>query len=188
MDEMAADNEKNSILKCHADRLEELVTQLDRTRNELETSNLSMADINGELKRSNAELVKRATQLRDEIQQDELAIQKIQERLDSLKRIKVGLEIALNNIQAEEVHYLSEPIFSLGITPSIKSHLESHGILYIGDLIHLNEQYLMEIWGVGPVTLEKIKTKLNENGAWFGMDVIRVGNHWYRIKQGSITD
>ncbi len=50
-----------------------------------------MADINGELKRSNAELVKRATQLRDEIQQDELAIQKMQERLDSLKRIKAGL-------------------------------------------------------------------------------------------------
>ncbi len=56
LDEMTADNEKNSILKRHADRLEELVTQLDRTRNELETSNLSMADINGELKRSNAEL------------------------------------------------------------------------------------------------------------------------------------
>ena len=56
-----------------------------------------------------------------------------------LKRIKVRLEIALNNIQAEEVHYLSEPVFSLGITPSIKSHLESHGILYIGDLIHLND-------------------------------------------------
>ena len=72
LDEMTADNEKNSILKRHADRLEELVTQLDRTRNELETSNLSMADINGELKRSNAELVKRATQLRNEIQQDEL--------------------------------------------------------------------------------------------------------------------
>jgi len=34
LDEMAADNEKNSILKCHADRLEELVTQLDRTRNQ----------------------------------------------------------------------------------------------------------------------------------------------------------
>ena len=49
LDEMTADNEKNSILKRHADRLEELVTQLDRTRNELETSNLSMADINGEL-------------------------------------------------------------------------------------------------------------------------------------------
>ena len=58
------------------------------------------------------QVVKRATQLRNEIQQDELAIQKIQERLDSLKRIKVGLEIALNNIQAEEVHYLSEPVFS----------------------------------------------------------------------------
>ena len=46
----------------------------------------------------------------------------------------------------------------------------------------------MEIWGIGPVTLDKIKTKLNENGAWFSMDVIRVGNHWYRRKQGLITD
>ena len=89
---------------------------------------------------------------------------------------------------AEEVHYLSEPIFSLGITPSIRSHLEAHGILYIGDLIHLDESYLMEIWGVGPVTLEKIKSKLNENGVWFGMDVIRVGNHWYRRKQELKTD
>ena len=103
--------------------------------------------------------------------------------IDSLKRIREGLEIALNNLPAEEVHYLSEPIFSLGITPSIRSHLEAHGILYIGDLIHLDESYLMEIWGVGPVTLEKIKSKLNENGVWFGMDVIRVGNHWYRRKQ-----
>lgn len=75
-----------------------------------------MADINGELKRSNAELVKRATQLRNEIQQDELVIQKMQERLDSLKRIKVGLEIALNNIQAEEVHYLSNR-YSVWVLP-----------------------------------------------------------------------
>ena len=49
-----------------------------------------MADINGELKRSNAELVKRATQLRNEIQQDELVIQKMQERLDSLKKNQSG--------------------------------------------------------------------------------------------------
>lgn len=89
---MTADNEKNSILKRHADRLEELVTQLDRTRNELETSNLSMADINGELKRSNAELVKRATQLRNEIQQDELVIQRCKNALILSKESKWGLK------------------------------------------------------------------------------------------------
>ena len=45
-----------------------------------------------------------------------------------------------------------------------------------------DEQYLMEIWGIGPATVERIKTKLNENGAYLDMDVIRVDNRWYRRK------
>lgn len=187
-DEMAADHEKGSILKRRAAQLEELVEELECQRSELEAGNQSMTDINGELRHSNAGLVEKAARLRDEIRQNELAIQKMEEYIDSVKRIKEGLEIALNNLPAEEVHYLSEPIFSLGITPSIRSHLEAHGILYIGDLIHLDESYLMEIWGIGPVTTERIKTKLNENGVCFGMDVIRVGNHWYRRKQKLTTD
>lgn len=187
-EEMSADHGKESILKDHAARLQELVEELEYQRNGLEADNRSMTDINGELRRSNAELVEKAIQLRDEIRQDELTIQKMKEYIDSVKRIKEGLEIALNNLPAKEVHYLSEPIFSLWITPSIRKHLEAHGISYIGDLIHLDESYLMEIWSVGPVTLEKIKTKLNENGVWFGMDVIRVGNHWYRRKQELTMD
>lgn len=51
-----------------------------------------MADINGELKRSNAELVKRATQLRDEIQQDELAIQRCKNALILSKESKRDLK------------------------------------------------------------------------------------------------
>ena len=86
------------------------------------------------------------------------------------------------------VHYLSQPIFSMKMTPIVRSKLESHGILYIGDLIQLNEEYLMEIWGIGPVALERIKTKLNENGVWFGMDVIRINDRWYRRKQELTTD
>ena len=102
---------------------------------------------------------------------------------ENQKKIKEGLEIALGNIPAEEVHYLSKPVFSMGITPSVCDRLEARGILYIGDLIPLSEQHLIETWGVGPVTLEKIKTKMNENGVWFGMDVIRVGSRWFRRKQ-----
>ena len=71
----------------------------------------------------------------------------------------------------------------MGITPSVCDRLEARGILYIGDLIPLCEQHLIETWGVSPVTLEKIKTKMNENGVWFGMDVIRVGSRWFRRKQ-----
>lgn len=92
LDEMTADNEKNSILKRHADRLEELVTQLDRTRNELETSNLSMADINGELKRSNAELVKRATQLRTRYSKTSLSSKRCKNALILSKESKWGLK------------------------------------------------------------------------------------------------
>lgn len=187
-EEMSADHGKESVLKDHAARLQELVEELEYQRDGLEADNRSMTHINDELRRSNAGLVEKATQLRDEIRQDELTIRKMEEHIESVKRIREGLDIALDNLPAEEVHYLSEPIFSLGITPSIRSHLEAQGILYIGDLIHLDETYLMEIWGVGPVTLEKIKNKLNENGVWFGMDVIRVGNHWYRRKQELTTD
>lgn len=188
LDNMAADNGKSSVLKCHVARLEELIKELNCKRDELESNNRSMTDVNDELKRSNAELLKKAFELRDEIQQKELKIQQQEEYINSVQRIKEGLEIALGNIQAEEVHYLSQPIFSMKMTPIVRSKLESHRILYIGDLIQLNEQYLIEIWGIGPVALERIKTKLNENGVWFGMDVIRINDHWYRRKQGLTTD
>ena len=72
---------------------------------------------------------------------------------------------------------------SLGIYPSVRERLSKEGILYIGDLIPLSEEYLQEIWGVGPVTLEKIRTKMKENGVWFGMEIIRVNDRWYRRKE-----
>lgn len=187
-EEMSSDHRKESILKDHAARLQEFVEELEYRRDELETDNRSMTDINSELKRGNAELVQKAARLRDEISHGEQTLRETGQHIDTLKRIKEGLEIALNNMQAEEVHYLSEPVFSMGITPSVRNHLEAHGIVYIGDLIPFGEPYLMEIWGVSPATLEKIKTKLNENGVCFGMDVIRVGNHWYRRKQELTTD
>lgn len=159
LDNMAADNGKGSALKCQIARLEEVVKELNGKRKELESSNRSMTDVNDELKRSNAELLKKAFELRDEIQQQEIKIQQHEEYINSAQRVKEGLEIALENIQAEEVHYLSQPIFSMKMTPIVRSKLESHGILYVGDLIQLNEEYLMEIWGIGPVALERIKTK-----------------------------
>ena len=69
--------------------------------------------------------------------------------VDSIKSIKTGLEIAVNNIDAEEIPFLSRAITDLGITPSARERLAKEGILYVGELIHLNEDYLMDIWGVG---------------------------------------
>ena len=70
----------------------------------------------------------------------------------------------------------------MGIQPSAQNHLTAYGLRYVGDLVRRDEQYLMEIWGIGPATVERIKTKLNENGAYLDMDVIRVDNRWYRRK------
>lgn len=176
------DNRKVSLLKNQIFRLEDMCDELENKRCELETSIASLTDIHAELKRNSTGLVEKASMLRDEIAHDKQTIREMEQYISSLKRIREGLEIAVNNIPAEEIPYLSMPVFNMGITPSALNHLTAHGIQYVGDLVQLDEQYLMDIWGVGPATLERIKTKLNENGVCFGMDVVRVGNHWYRRK------
>ena len=188
LEKVADEDDDISLLKKRISNLQEIVGELEEKRDELETGIASLTDIHAELRKSCASLVEKSTRLRDEISHGEQTLRETGQHIDTLKRIKEGLEIALNNLLAEEVHFLSEPVLSMGITPSVRNHLETHGIMYIGDLIPLGESYLMEIWGIGPATLEKIKTKLNENGVWFGMDVIRVGNHWYRRKQEPTTE
>lgn len=188
LEKVADEDEDISLLQKRIANLQEIVGELEEKRGELETSIASLTDIHAELRKSCASLVEKSARLRDEISHGEQILRETGQHTDTLKRIKEGLEIALNNLPAEEVHFLSESVFSMGITPSVRNHLETHGIVYIGDLIPLGEAYLMEIWGIGPATLEKIKTKLNENGVWFGMDVIRVGNHWYRRKQEPTTE
>ena len=180
--EIASDNEKSSTLQYRVGLLQDTVDSLEYTRDELDRDNQSMTRINNELKRSNAGLVEKAERLRDTIADNEQTIREMEQSIDLLRKIRDGLEIAVSNIPAEEVSYLSQPIFSLGITPSAQNHLSAYGIQYVGDLIRLDELYLLEIWGVDPATVEKIQTKLKENGVCFGMDVIRVDNRWYRRK------
>ena len=182
IDKINSDNERCSALQYRAGQLQDTVDSLEYTRDELNRDNQSMTRINSELKRSNAGLVEKAERLRNTIADNEQTIHEMEQSIDLLRKIREGLEIAVSNIPAEEVPYLSQPIFSLGITPSAQNHLSAHGIQYVGDLLRLDEQYLLEIWGVGPATVEKIQTKLKENGVCFGMDVIRVDNRWYRRK------
>lgn len=182
--EMIADeNEHVSFLKRRITQLQEITEELEEKRGKLDENIESLTNIQTELRESSDTLLEQSARLRTEISYSEQALREIGQRIEYQKKIKEGLEIALGNIPAEEVHYLSKPVFSMGITPSVCDRLEARGILYIGDLIPLSEQHLIETWGVGPVTLEKIKTKMNENGVWFGMDVIRVGSRWFRRKQ-----
>ena len=165
--EIASDNEKCSSLQYRAGQLQDTVDSLEYRRDELDRENLSL-------------LTEKAARLRDAIVQDGQAVVELEQRIDTLRRIKEGLEIAVENKPAEEIPYLSQPLFSLGIQPSAQNHLTAYGLRYVGDLVRRDEQYLMEIWGIGPATVERIKTKLNENGACLDMDVIRVDNRWYR--------
>jgi len=93
LDNMAADNGKGSALRCQIAKLEEVVKELNGKRKELELNNRSMTDVNDELKRSNAELLRKASELRDEIQQQEIKIQQQEEYINSVQRVKEGLEI-----------------------------------------------------------------------------------------------
>ena len=172
---------------CRREEMVESIKQLENQRTQLKTENSSLVKLQGELRNTNDELVRRAGQLREDVRQGELVIHKIEERIDTIKSTKEGLEIALYNMPAEEIHYLSKSIFCMGLPSSARGHLESNGILYIGDLIPLSEQHLLDIWGVGPASLERIKAKMSKHDIWFGMDVIRVGNHWYRRKQDELT-
>lgn len=180
--EIVSDNEKCSSLQYRAGQLQDTVDSLEYRRDELDRENLSLARTHDELMRSNTDLTEKAARLRNAIVQDGQAVVELEQRIDTLRRIKEGLEIAVENKPAEEVPYLSQPLFSLGIQPSAQNHLTAYGLRYVGDLVRRDEQYLMEIWGIGPATVERIKTKLNENGACLDMDVIRVDNRWYRRK------
>lgn len=184
---MEADYNECSALKSHIRSLKGLVSELESKRSEIEADNSSVERIRAALSKYNVSLANKASELHDEIRQDDHTIKDMEKQIECLKRTREGLEIAVNNIPVEEVHFLSNPILSLGIIPSVRRCIEAHGISYVGELIHVDEHYLLDITGIGQVTLEKIKARLKENGVWFGMDVIRVGNHWYRRKQEHTT-
>lgn len=168
--------------------LRDSIGKLEEKRDELDRSIKSLTDIQSELMKSADSLTEHSRWLRDDISDKKKTVHNLEQRIDSLKKIMEGLEIALDNIPVKELHYLSKPVFSMGITPSICDRLKARGILYIGDLIPLSENYLSEIWGVGQVTLERIKDRMKENGVWFGMDVIRVNDRWFRRKQQPTED
>lgn len=108
-------------------------------------------------------------------------IAQLEIRIDSLKRIKAGLDIDTGQTQAEEVSNLSEPVSVLNIPPSVKSILEDHNITCIGELACLDRDYLQGISGIGPVSVERIDAALQEKGAYLGMEAVKVNDRWYRF-------
>lgn len=186
--EMTADNNSISVLKDRIMVLDYTVEELKQQEERLRRNTQYLERTNAELCKSNSDLADKCVRLRGKIEDGNKSIEEMGDYIDSLKIVKEGLETAVSNFPVEEVPYLSTSIFAMGVTPSISHKLEGYGILYVGDIINLSEQYLIEIWGVGPVNLERIKNKLKDNDVWFGMDVIRVNNRWYRRKCNLISE
>lgn len=126
-------------------------------------------------------LINETNEIREKIRQRKGTIAQLEIRIDSLKRIKAGLDIDTGQTQAEEASNLSEPVTVLNIPPSVKFILEDQGVTCIGELACLDRDYLQGISGIGPVSVERIDAALQEKGAYLGMEAVKVNDRWYRF-------
>lgn len=179
--DMASDNERNTVLKNHAIELDKLVKELKYEQNCLESGNRTMRSTQKRLLTIKRKLMNETDEIREKIRQRKFTIAQLEIRIDSLKRIKAGLDIDTGQTQAEEVSNLSEPVSVLNIPPSVKFILEDQGIMCIGELACLDRDYLQGISGIGPVSVERIDAALQEKGAYLGMEAVKVNDRWYRF-------
>ncbi len=180
--DMTSDNERNTVLKKHAIELDKLVKDLKNEQYWLESGNRSMKSKQKRLLTIKGKLVNETNEIREKIRQRKHTIAQLEIRIDSLKRIKAGIDIEMGNSLGNEASSLSEPVSGLNIPPSIKLILESQGITCIGELACLDKDYLQGISGIGAVSVERIDAALQEKGAYLGMEAVKVNDRWYRIE------
>ena len=185
---LATDQGRYSSLKNHIRMLESETKELEEKQVKLNESCTMMKSVREELEQINAELAEKTNRQRDEILRNETQIRETEKRIRSLKEIHDGWEIAVNRVPAEEVRCLSRLISDMGIVPAVRQQLAACGIVRLGDLVGLDEQSILGIAGVGPVTLDIIKAKMSENGVSFDMDVVRIGNRWYRKQYEQVKE
>lgn len=183
LSDLASDNEKNAVLKNHARELENLVKGLKYEQSCLESGNRSMKTARKRLQTNKEKLINETNEIREKIRQKKDTIAQLDIRINTLKKIKAGLDIDMDENRAEEISCLSEPLSGLNIPPSVKSILESQGIKCIGELVCLDRDYFRSIKGVGPVSVGRIEAALREKGLCLGMEAVKVNDRWYRIEQ-----
>lgn len=182
LSDMASDNERNAVLKNHAIELDKLVKGLKYEQDCLESGNRSMKTKRKRMLTQKEKLINETNEIKKTIRQRMDTIAQLEIRIDSLKRIKAGLDIDTGQTQAEEASNLSEPVTVLNIPPSVKFILEDQGITCIGELACLDRDYLQGISGIGPVSIERIDEALQEKGAYLGMEAVKVNDRWFRIE------
>ena len=186
--DMASDNERNTVLKNHATELDKLVKKLRYEQSCLESGNRSMKSTRKRMLTIKGKLINEANEIKKTIRQRMETIAQLEIRIDSLKRIKAGLDIDTGHTQAEEAINLSEAVSALNIPPSVKSILEDHGITCIGELSSLDRDYLQGISGIGTISIDRIDAALQEKGTYLGMDAVKVNGRWYRIEEEQTSE
>ena len=181
--DMASDNERNTVLKNHAIELDNLVKELKNEQYWLESGNRSMKRVRKRLRNDKEKLINETNEIREKIRQKKDTIAQLDIHINTLKRIKAGLDIDRGEIRAEEISCLSEPLSVMNIQPMVKKLLESQGVMCIGELVCLDRDYFRGIKGVGPVSVERIEAALREKGLCLGMEAVKVSDRWYRIGQ-----
>ena len=112
---MASDNERNTVLKNHAIELDKVVKGLKYEQDCLESGNRSMKTKRKRMLTQKEKLINETNEIKKTIRQRMDTIAQLEIRIDSLKRIKAGLDIDTGQTQAEEVSNLSEPVSVLNI-------------------------------------------------------------------------
>jgi len=186
--DMASDNERNTVLKNHATELDKLVKELRYEQSCLESGNRSMKSKQKRLLTIKGKLINETNEIKEKIRQRKNTIAQLEIRIDSLKRIKAGLDIEIDNSLGNEMDCLSEPVSGLNIPPSIKSILDSQGITCIGELSSLDRDYLQGISGIGTISIDRIDAALQEKGTYLGMDAVKVNGRWYRIEEEQTSE
>lgn len=183
LSDMASDNERNTVLKNHARELESLVNELKNEQSWLESGNRSLKRTRKRLLTHKEKLINETNEIKEKIRHKKGTIAQLDSRIDTLKRIKAGLDIDMGEIEVEETGCFSEPLSVLNIPMIVKTLLEDQGIQCIGELVSLDRDYFHGIKGVGPVSIERIEAALLEKGLCLGMDAVKVNGRWYRIGQ-----
>lgn len=186
--DMASDNERNTVLKNHATELDKLVKELRYEQSCLESGNRSMKSKQKRLLTIKGKLINETNEIKEKIRQRKNTIAQLEIRIDSLKRIKAGLDIEIDNSLGNEMDCLSEPVSGLNIPPSIKSILDSQGFTCIGELSSLDRDYLQGISGIGTISIDRIDAALQEKGTYLGMDAVKVNGRWYRIEEEQTSE
>ena len=138
-------------------QLQDTVDSLEYRRDELDRENLSLARTHDELMRSNADLTEKAARPAECHSAGRTGRRRAGAAHRHPEKNQGRLGDCRGDKPAEEIPYLSQPLFSLGIQPSAQNHLTAYGLRYVGDLVRRDEQYLMEIWGIGPATVRADK-------------------------------